>query len=121
MEGVSELLQLLSDEKCRDILEAIQDSSLSITNLKLNRKQFYSRMYKMKHWGLIKKVKEDFVLTSFGKVIFQYHLILRDMIDEYWKFNAFDGLSGSDIPELELTSIFGTLIKSEILKQFLFK
>ena len=106
MERVSEPLQCF-DEKCRDILEVRQDSSLSITNLKQNRKQFYSRMYKMKHWGLIKKVKEDFVLTSFGKVIFQDHLILRDMIDEYWKFNAFDGLSGSDIPELELTSIFG--------------
>ena len=41
------------------------------------------------------------------------------MIGEYWKFNAVDCLSASDIPESELTSILGTLIESEILKQFL--
>ena len=58
------------------MLEAIQDSSLSITNMKLNRKQFYSRLYKMKQFGLIKKAKGDFVLTLFGIDIF--HLVLRD-------------------------------------------
>jgi predicted transcriptional regulator len=119
--GVSELLELLSDENSRDILEAIRDCSLSITNVTLSRKQFYFRLYKMKHCGLIKKAKGDFVLTLFGKVIFQYHLILRDIIDEYWKFKAHDHLSASDIPESELAAVLGTLINSEILKQFLSK
>jgi predicted transcriptional regulator len=121
LEEDSEFLQLLSDEKCTDMLEAIQDSSLSITNLTLSRKQFYSRLYKMKQFGLIKKAKGDFVLTLFGIVIFHYHSVLRDMIDEYWKFKAHDHLSASDIPESELAAVLGTLINSEILKQFLSK
>ena len=110
---------MLSDEKCRDILEAIQHSSLSIANLKLNRKQFYFRLNKLKHCGLVEKPKGDFVLTLFGKVIFHYHSVLRDIIDEHWKFKALDHLSASDIPEPELAAIRGTLFESEILKQFL--
>jgi predicted transcriptional regulator len=121
LEGASELLHLLSDEKCIDILEAIQDSSLSITNLKLNRKQFYSRLYNMKQFGLIEKAKGDFVLTIFGRIVFHYHLVLRDMIDEHWKFKAFDHLFASDIPESELAAIRGTLFESKIIKQFLSK
>ena len=89
--------------------------------MKLTRKQYYSRLYNMKQFGLIEKSKGDIVLTLFGKVIFHYHLVLRDMIDEYWKFKALDNLSESDIPESELAAILGTLFESEILKQFLSK
>jgi len=70
----------------------------------------------MKQFGLIEKAKGDFVLTLFGRIVFHYHLVLRDMIDEHWKFKAFDHLSASGIPESELAAISGTLFESKITK-----
>jgi hypothetical protein len=73
----------------------------------------------MKRCALIKKANGVFALTSFGRVIFHYHLVLKAIINEYWKLKAVDVLAPSDIPESERAEIFGALIENENLREFL--
>jgi hypothetical protein len=71
--------------------------------------------------GLVKKANGVFVLTSFGRVIFHYHLVLNDIIiSDYWKLRAVDVLAPSDIPESECVEIVGTLIENENLRELLY-
>jgi hypothetical protein len=75
----------------------------------------------MERCALIKRANGIFVLTSFGRVIFHYHLVLRAIINEYWKLKAVDALAPSNIPESERVEIVSTLIENENLRQFLSK
>jgi predicted transcriptional regulator len=103
------------------MLLAIQKRSLSITDLVLSRKQFYSRLHSMIQCDLVKNAKGVFALTSFGRVIFHYHLVLKAIINEYWKLKAVDVLVPSDIPKSERAEIVGALIENENLREFLLK
>lgn len=73
-------------------------------------------------YGLIQKTYGRYGLTSFGKVIFDWHLVIRDTIAiEYWKLRAIDMLGSSGIPDSERSKMVDTLIENEKLRQFLGK
>jgi hypothetical protein len=55
---------------------------------------------------------------SFGRVIFHHHMVLKAIINEYWKLKAVDVLVPSDIPESERDEIVGALIENENLREF---
>jgi predicted transcriptional regulator len=103
------------------MLASIQEKvPLSILSLKLTRKQYYSRLHNLIICGLIQKTKGMYRLTSFGKIIFDWHLVIRDTIaKEYWKLRAIDMLGSSGIPDSERSKVVDTLIDNEKLKQFL--
>ena len=121
MVAESDVLKCISDEKCRDMLGCIEkEVPLSISNLKLTRKQYYSRLHNLRICGLIQKTNRKYRFTSFGKVIFDWHLVIRDSIaKEYWKLRAIDMLGSSGIPDSERSKMVDTLIGNEKLKQFL--
>lgn len=76
----------------------------------------------MRHCGLLNKANGAFVLTSFGRVIFHYHLALKDtIINEYWKLKAMDVLIQPDTPKSQCDEIVGILIENENLRQILSK
>jgi predicted transcriptional regulator len=92
----------------------------SILSLKLTRKQYYSRLHNLIICGLIQKTNGKYRLTSFGKIIFDWHLVIRDTIaKEYWKLRAIDMLGSSDIPDSERSKVIDTLIDNDKLKRFL--
>jgi predicted transcriptional regulator len=103
------------------MLASIQEKvPLSILSLKLTRKQYYSRLHNLIICGLIQKTNGMYRLTSFGKIIFDWHLVIRDTIaKEYWKLRAIDMLGSSGIPDSERSKVVDTLIDNEKLKQFL--
>ena len=117
----SDVLKCISDEKCREMLANIQERiPLSISDLKLTRKQYYSRLHNLIICGLIQKTNGIYRLTSFGKIIFDWHLVIRDTISkEYWKLRAIDMLGSSGIPDSERSKVLDTLIGNDELKQFL--
>jgi hypothetical protein len=95
---------------------------LSLSNLKLTRKQYYSRLHNLIICGLIQKTNGRYALTSFGKVIFDWHIVIRDTIaKEYWKLREIDMLSSSAIAHSERSKMLDTLIENEKLRQFLSK
>jgi hypothetical protein len=69
---------------------------LSITGLGLTRKQYYSRLHALIIYNLVSKAKGKYRLTSFGKVDFDWHLVLVQVISQaYWKLRALDVLDSS--------------------------
>jgi predicted transcriptional regulator len=103
------------------MLSSIQERvPISISNLELTRKQYYSRLHNLIICGLIQKINGGYRLTSFGKVVFDWHVVIRDTIaKEYWKLRAIDMLGSSSIPDSERTKMVNTLIENEKLRQFL--
>jgi predicted transcriptional regulator len=103
------------------MLASIQERiPLSISDLRLTRKQYYSRLHNLIICGLIQKTNGMYRLTSFGKIIFDWHLVIRDTIaKEYWKLRAIDMLGSSGIPDSEHSKMLDTLIDNDKLKQIL--
>jgi hypothetical protein len=103
------------------MLGSIQERvPLSISNLKLTRKQYYSQLHNLIICGLIQKTNGRYRLTSFGKVIFDWHVVISDtIVKEYWKLRAIDMLGSSGIPDSERSKMVDTLIENEKLRHFL--
>jgi predicted transcriptional regulator len=103
------------------MLSIIRDNgSLSIASLRFTRKQYYSRLHKLIICGLIHRKNKGYQLSSFGKVIFDSHLVLSDTIaHHYWKLKAFDIMSTSGIPEHERAEMMDSLIENEKIKRLI--
>ena len=97
-----------------------EGQSLSIASLQLTRKQFYSRLHALIICNLVSKANGKYRLTSFGKVVFDWHLVLLQALsEEYWKLKALDVLDSSGIPDSERSKIMDALLKNERLRQFI--
>jgi hypothetical protein len=70
--------------------------------------------------GLISKHAGLYRLSSFGKVVFDWHLGLKDMISkEYWKLKMADIISSSGMPDAERDKMLMTLIGDEKIRHIL--
>ena len=97
-----------------------EGQTLSISALNLTRKQFYSRLHALIVYNLVNKANGKYCLTSFGKVVFDWHLVLIQAISkDYWKLKALDILDSSGIPDSERNQIMDALVENEKLKQFI--
>ena len=97
-----------------------EGQSLSSASLQLTRKQFYSRLHALIIYNLVNKANGKYHLTSFGKVVFDWHIVLMQAISEgYWKLRALDVLDSSGIPDAERNKIMDALVTNEKLRQFI--
>ena len=95
-----------------------EGKSLSFAGLQLTRKQFYSRLHALIVYGLVSKANGKYRVTSFGKVVFDLHLVLmKTTSEEYWKLKALDILDSSGIPDSERTKIMDVLVKNKQIRQ----
>jgi predicted transcriptional regulator len=117
----SQILNCIADEKCIEMLSVVKEGKpLSIADLQLTRKQFYSRLHSLIIYNLVSKANGRYRLTSFGKVVFDWHLVLLQAIsEEYWKLKALDVLDSSGIPDSERAKIMDALVKNDKLRQFI--
>lgn len=117
----SNVLKCIADDKCRDILTIIHEAgTLSLTGLNLTRKQYYSRLHSILTCSLARKKNGRYQLTSFGKVVFDWHLSLREVIlKEYWRLVAIDTLSHSGMQDSDKTKIANSLIENEQVRQLI--
>lgn len=114
-------MNCISDDKSREMLSVVKEGqTLSSAALHLTRKQFYSRLHALITCNLIGKINGKYHLTSFGTVVFDWHLVLLQAIsEEYWKLKALDVLDTSGIPSSERSRIMESLVKDEKLRQFI--
>jgi predicted transcriptional regulator len=97
-----------------------EGQTLSISGSNLTRKQFYSKLHALIVCNLVSKANGKYRLTSFGKVVFDWHIVLIQAISkEYWKLKALDILASSGIPDSERNRIMDSLVENEKLKQFI--
>ena len=82
----TEILDSIKDDKSLRLLNSIakgeesDTESLSIPP-NISRKEYYLRMSKFVKTGIVTRRQGKYVLTSFGKVIYELQLLLVEAID----------------------------------------
>ncbi|MGB6671399.1 MAG: hypothetical protein WBE34_03110 [Candidatus Nitrosopolaris sp.] len=121
------ILGAISDNRASNILKNIasadSNSDILITELKLTRKQYYSRMSVLLKAGLVKRQRGRYLLTAFGKVIYSAQMSLEAKIESalnnYWKLKAIDSL---EMPSMEENDkVISMLIDNQEIKDILIK
>ena len=84
-ECLAEIIKLISDDKSLLIFNTIfvasgDSSDILINQLKLTRKQYYSRITRLVKAGLVKRQKGRYFLTSFGTVIYDAQRLLGNAV-----------------------------------------
>jgi predicted transcriptional regulator len=134
VEGIvseTSVLNSISDEKSLDLFKNIVmtkagDTNILKKNLKLTRKQYYSRMSRMTKVGLIKRVKGKYFLTSLGKVVYEAESMIENALNDYWKLKTIDSILEKEnsintelVPTEERNKILDSLIDNQKIKEIL--
>ena len=90
-----EILDSIKDDKSLRLLDSIAKGEESDTEdlsvlLKISRKEYYLRMSKFIKAGIVTRRQGKYMLTSFGKVIYELQLILVEAIAMKLKRFDFD-------------------------------
>ena len=93
MTTVGEILRVICDDKSLCIFNTIglaanHDSDILIKNIRLSRKQFYKRVSKMIHIGLVTRSGGRYNLTSLGKIVYHVQVVIGNALKDHWKLKA---------------------------------
>ena len=94
----NKVLVAISDEITGNIFKIIANSksdcnrNVLLSKLKATKKQYYSRIESLTKAGLIRRKNGIYYLTSFGKVIYNYHLEIETALSYHWKLEALDSI-----------------------------
>lgn len=62
----------------------------------LTKKQYYSRMYELTKFGLVKRTLGIYQLTSFGKIVYSSKLKIDAAFKNYWLLKALDSIESTN-------------------------
>jgi hypothetical protein len=96
-------------------------SSITLrNNVKITRKQYYSRLSKLINAGLIKRSNGRLILTAFGKLVYQVQKTIEDATANQWKLRAIDSIELSDdLPTEERRKLLESLIDNKQIRDIL--
>ena len=96
-------------------------SSITLrNNVKITRKQYYSRLSKLINAGLIKRSNGRLILTAFGKLVYQVQKTIEDASANQWKLRAIDSIELSDdLPTEERRKLLESLIDNKQIRDIL--
>ena len=120
----ADIIKLMSDDNSLFIFNTIflasgDNSETLRTQLKLTKKQYYSRISRLTKAGLVKRQKGRYFVTAFGRVIFDSYRLLGTALKNYWKLKAIDSLgvaNDSKMPKEQRNKIIEELIDNRQLK-----
>jgi hypothetical protein len=117
------ILKCIADEKSLDMVRSIHNGlPVTITGMKLSRKQYYHRLNMICDANLISRSYGRLTVTSLGRVILGLldHLKVT-LKEDYWKFIAIDNLTNADppMPVGERTRIISSILESKDLTEAL--
>lgn len=120
----SDVWRCLADNKSLDILRSIHESQpISITDLNLSRKQYYSRLAKLSRCNLVYRSGGKYTVTSLGKIAYGVVQRIAALEKDYWKFVAIDALesvANIQISDEERKKIICSIIKDMQTREILF-
>ena len=126
MVSVVEILEAISDVKSLKLFNTIatkggSSEDLSV-QLKLSRKEYYSRMSRLMKTGIVKRKNGKHFLTAFGKVVYDAQVTVKKAVESYWKLKAIDSIDLSDeITVKERDKLIHTLIDDVEIREMLSK
>lgn len=122
--SVAEILDAICDDKSLKLFNAIatkggNSGDLSV-QLKLSRKEYYSRMSRLMKTGIVKRKNGKHFLTAFGKVVYDAQATIRKAVESYWKLKAIDSIESSgEIVEQERVKIIKTILDDNTVQNIL--
>jgi hypothetical protein len=123
---ISDVLNAISDDASLDLFRLVArtngTSDLLRRNMQITRKQYYSRLFKLVHCGLIKRLDNKYCLTALGRVAYDAQATIESAFQNYWKIKAIDSFNSVDnLPFDEQKNLVEALIKDQGLKSILTK
>jgi predicted transcriptional regulator len=124
IQSTASVLRTIGDDKSMDIFKTIAQGTIDSESLKsktkLTRKQYYSRLSRMTKAGLVRKKSGKYLLTAFGKVVFE--ATVENALESYWKLRAIDSLEMSnELPKEEQQKLIDALLDNQELRGILVK
>jgi predicted transcriptional regulator len=120
---VSNILKKISDDRALILFNRIALSNgeryMSLKEMNLTTKQYYSRISGLLNAGLIKRHKGMYSLTLLGKIVYDAHLIIGKALNYYWKLNAIESIlaSSNGLPKEEVLKLVDALIDNHQVKE----
>jgi predicted transcriptional regulator len=119
--SIEQVFSSLSDRHSLNILKmayfGLKASSVSYKG-NISKKQFYSRLKRLRDMGVIEKRNSVYRTTTFGSLIYNGQIKpLEDIIANYWNLKAVDILkSREDFPLTEKEKLIEEMLQSTSLK-----
>ena len=126
--NISHVLDSISNDISLELFKIIANENNNETKMdtklyiaaeknKITRKQYYSRISKMMKYGLIKRTKGKYSLTSFGNVLYYKLKTIEYAYENLWKLKAIDSLN--NIPEGDRYKIIESLSLDDEIKDII--
>ncbi len=120
------VFRTIADDKSLELFKTIAQGTIDSENLKnktkLTRKQYYSRLSRMTKAGLVRKKSGKYLLTAFGKVVYDAQTTVESALTNYWKLRAIDSLEMSnELPKEEQQKLIDALLDNPEIKGILVK
>jgi DNA-binding HxlR family transcriptional regulator len=127
--SITSVLKVISDEKSLVLFNNIVVSDnnnhrfISIKEINLSTKQYYSRISSFLKAGLIKRHKGNYIPTLLGRVVYDSQMVIEEAFSHYWKLKVIDQIetSHSDLSIKEVTRLINALIDNHRIKDVLMK
>ena len=120
------VIKTIADDKSLELFRTISagliDSESLKDKTKLTRKQYYSRLSRMSKAGLVRKKSGKYLLTAFGKIVYDAQSTVEDALVNYWKLKAIDSLETSnELPKEEQKKLIEALLDNQEIRGILVK
>jgi predicted transcriptional regulator len=120
------IVRTIADDKSLELFRTIAQGTINSENLKnktkLTRKQYYSRLSRMTKAGLVRKKSGKYLLTAFGKIVYDAQETIDTALTSYWKLRAIDSLEMSnELPKEEQQKLIDALLDNQEIKGILVK
>ncbi len=124
--STASVLRTIADDKSLELFTTVALETIDSKNLKnrtkLTRKQYYSRLSRMTSAGLVRRKNSKYILTTFGRIVYDSKVTIENALHNYWKLKAIDSLETSnEVPKEEQQKLIETLLDNEKIKGILEK
>ena len=119
-----QILQVISDQICTNMLNAIAKDTTNSQNLmkllNLTRKQYYDRSSRLLKIGLISRNNGEIILTSLGRLVYRTQSKIASAISQSSELSMIDAIkSTAGIPDDEQEEIIDKLIDDPEIKMLI--
>ena len=119
---ISDVLDAVSNDASLELFKLIAltngSSELLRSKMRITRKQYYSRLYRLVRCGLVKRKDDIYFLTALGRVLYEAQATIESALINYWRIKVVDSLEVG-IPKVEQKRVIETLIKDQQIKNIL--
>ena len=127
--SITSVLKVISDEKALVLFNNIvvsgndNDRFISLKEINLSSKEYYSRISGFLKAGLIKRHTGKYIPTLLGRVVYDSQMVIEEALSHYWKLKIIDQIetSHSDLSTKEVTRLINALIDNHRIKDVLMK